>query len=187
MVMTAQPVWDSFMSVASQSQTKPYTIYLSPQGKMLTQRVVEDLGAHEQMVLLCGHYEGMDERIIECIVDEEISIGDYVLTGGELPAMVLIDALTRQVPGVLSNSESAADESHSDGLLEYPQYTRPYEFQGRNVPDVLISGHHENIRKWRRMQSLIRTSVKRPDMYETYEKNKEDEKLIEVWKTQNNK
>ena len=130
------------------------------------------------MILLCGHYEGVDERIIEEIVDEEISIGDYVLTGGELPAMVLIDAITRTLPGVLSSEESYTEESHFNGMLEYPQYTRPYEFNGRVVPDVLLSGHHANINKWRRQQSLIRTYKKRPDLFEKLDLSEEDRKFI---------
>jgi tRNA (guanine37-N1)-methyltransferase len=129
--------------------------------------------------LLCGHYEGVDERILESLVDEEISIGDYVLTGGELPAMVLIDAVSRTIPGVLSNEESYTDESHKGGLLEYPQYTRPYEFNGKKVPDILLSGHHANINKWRRLQALKRTRAKRPDLFEKLVLSEVDIKLLE--------
>jgi tRNA (guanine37-N1)-methyltransferase len=164
MVMTAQPIYDAYMHVIKNLKSKPKLIYLSPQGKVLNQEMSMNLSKLDRIILLCGHYEGVDERILEEIVDEEISIGDYVLTGGELPAMVLIDCVSRLVNGVLSNSESIKDESHSNGLLEYPQYTRPFEFHGKKVPEVLISGHHANIEKWRREQSLKRTRIKRPDL-----------------------
>lgn len=179
MVMMAQPIYDAYMSIAGGLEDKPRVIYMSPQGKRLNQKLVEELSAYSHIVLLCGHYEGVDERILEEIVDEEISIGDYVLTGGELPAMVLIDAVSRTIPGVLSNEESYSDESHSDGLLEYPQYTRPFEFNGRQVPEVLMSGHHANINKWRRKQSLKRTSLRRPDLLEKLTLSNEDAKLLE--------
>jgi tRNA (guanine37-N1)-methyltransferase len=179
MVMLAQPIYDAYMSIAGSLDYKPRVIYMSPQGRLLNQKVVEELSAFEHIVLLCGHYEGVDERVLEEIVDEEISIGDYVLTGGELPAMVLIDAVSRTIPGVLSNEDSYSEESHTGGLLEYPQYTRPYEFNGRSVPEVLMSGHHANINRWRRKQSLVRTSRKRPDLLEKLELSKEDEKLLE--------
>ena len=140
-------------------------IYLTPQGKTLNQKIVKDLSSQKHLILLCGHYEGIDQRVIDKIVDEEISIGDYVLTGGEIPAMVLIDSISRCVDGVLSN-ESIDEESFSNGLLEYPQYTRPEVFNEINVPEVLISGHHENIRKWRREKSLENTFKKRPELLE---------------------
>ncbi len=164
MVMTVQPIYDAFMSIVNSVGYKPRTIYMSPQGKVFNQKIAQEIKCYDHVVLLCGHYEGIDERIIEEIVDEEISIGDYVLTGGELPAMVVIDCVSRLVPGVLSSEDSYTEESHYNGLLEYPQYTRPYEFMGRKVPDILISGHHANIEKWRREQSIERTLRKRPDL-----------------------
>jgi tRNA (guanine37-N1)-methyltransferase len=178
MVMLAQPIYDAYLSIADKLDYKPRVIYLSPQGRKLDQKLVEELSGYSHLVLLCGHYEGVDERVLDEIVDDQVSIGDYVLTGGELPAMVLIDAVCRTVPGVLSNEDSYSDESHSEGLLEYPQYTRPYEFKNRKVPDVLMSGHHANIKKWRRQQSLKRTFLKRPDLMEKFELNKEDAKLL---------
>lgn len=179
MIMTAQPIYDAYLSIAKDINYKPKVIYLSPQGRVLTQEVVKELSKEKHLVLLCGHYEGIDERIIEEIVDEEVSIGDYVLTGGELPAMVLIDSVSRLIPGVLSNEESYSDESHYNGLLEYPQYTRPVEFNGRRVPDILLSGHHANITRWRRKESIKRTYLKRPDLFKSFEPNKDDKKLIE--------
>jgi tRNA (guanine37-N1)-methyltransferase len=179
LVMLAQPIYDAYMSIRENLDYKPRLIYMSPQGRVLTQNIVEELSGYKHLVLLCGHYEGIDERIIEEIVDDEISIGDYVLTGGELPAMVLVDAVSRTVPGVLSNEGSYGDESHTGGLLEYPQYTRPYEYNGRKVPDILLSGHHANINKWRRQQSLVRTFKKRPDLMEKLQLDKKDRKLLE--------
>lgn len=179
LVMLAQPIYDAYMSIVEQLDYKPYFIYMSPQGKRLDQQLVEELSIHKHIVLLCGHYEGVDERILEELIDEEVSIGDYVLTGGELAAMVLIDAISRTVPGVLSNEDSYSEESHKDGVLEYPQYTRPYEFMDKKVPDVLLSGHHANINKWRRLQALKRTRKRRPDLYEKLELTKEDRKLLE--------
>ena len=172
MVMACQPVFDAYAAVTKDLQYKPRVIYMSPQGKVLTQELAKELSQEQHLVLLCGHYEGIDERIIEEIVDEEISIGDYVLTGGELPAMVLIDCVSRLIPGVLSSEGSFSDESHFNGLLEYPQYTRPADYEGKLVPDVLLSGHHANIDKWRHEQSIERTRVKRPDLYEKYNNNK---------------
>lgn len=169
MVMTPQPIYDAYLSVIKDLTYKPKLIYLSPQGKVLNQKKVMELSKEKHLVLLCGHYEGIDERIIEEIVDEEISIGDYVLTGGEIPAMVLIDSVSRLIPNVLPHETAYQNESHYNGLLEYPQYTRPYEFKGKKVPDILLSGHHANIEKWRKKQSLKRTLEKRPDLI----KNKE--------------
>lgn len=171
MVMACQPVIDAYKAIAESLDGKPRVIYMSPQGKVLTQQMALELSREEHLILLCGHYEGIDERIIEEIVDEEISIGDYVLTGGELPAMVLIDCVSRLIPGVLSNEVSFCDESHFNGLLEYPQYTRPADYDGNKVPDILLSGHHANIEKWRKAQSVERTKKKRPDLYEVI-KNK---------------
>lgn len=179
LVMLAQPIYDAYMSITCNLDYKPHFIYMSPQGKKLDQQLVEQLAEHKHIILLCGHYEGVDERILEELVDEEISIGDYVLTGGELPAMVLIDALSRTIPGVLSNEDSYADESHKDGVLEYPQYTRPNDFMGKKVPDILLSGHHANIDKWRRLQALKRTRDRRPDLFSRLELSKDDKKLLD--------
>lgn len=164
MVMQPGPIYDAYKAVAGEN--KPHVIYMSPQGATLTQNKARELAQNEHIVILCGHYEGVDERILEEIVDEEISIGDYVLTGGELPAMVLIDCVCRMIEGVLDSEETASVESHYNGLLEYPQYTRPPEFMGRQVPEILLSGHHANIEKWRREQSILRTAKKRPDLIE---------------------
>lgn len=164
MVMTPQPIYDAYLSIVKDLPHKPKVIYLSPQGKVLNQKKVVELSKEKHLILLCGHYEGVDERIIEEIVDEEISIGDYVLTGGEIPAMVLIDSVSRLVPDVLPSEDAYKNESHYNGLLEYPQYTRPYEFMGRKVPDILLSGHHAKIEEWRKEQSLKRTLEKRPDL-----------------------
>lgn len=162
MVMRPDIVYDAYKSIED-SKTK--VIYLSPQGKTLNQKMVEELSKEESLTLLCGHYEGIDQRVLDKIVDEEISIGDYVLTGGELPAMVLIDSVCRYIPEVLSQ-ESIKEESFSDGLLEYPQYTRPEIFEGERVPEVLVSGHHENIDKWRKQEAVRITKLKRPDLLE---------------------
>ena len=161
MVIRPDVVYDAYSSINNKENAK--VIYLSPQGKVLNQEKVKELSKEEHLILLCGHYEGIDQRVLDEIVDEEISIGDYVLTGGELPAMVLIDSVSRYVDGVLNN-ESVKEESFSNNLLEYPQYTRPEEFKGRKVPEVLISGHHENIKKWRDEKSLEITKIKRPDL-----------------------
>lgn len=179
MVMTAQPIYDAYMSIKENLNYKPYLIYMSPQGKLLDQNKVKELALLKHIVILCGHYEGVDERIVEEIVDEEISIGDYVLTGGELPAMVLIDAISRITPGVLPSEEAYTEESHFNGLLEYPQYTRPYCFLGRKVPDVLTSGHHANITRWRRQKSLVKTFYRRPDMFGKLKLSEEDKMLLD--------
>lgn len=160
MVMMPDVVYDAYKSI---NDEKAKVIFLSPQGKVLNQSMVQEFSKEEHIILLCGHYEGIDQRVIDEIVDEEISIGDYVLTGGELPAMVLIDSISRHIEGVLS-SESTKEESFSNGLLEYPQYTRPEVFMGRTVPKILKSGHHENISKWRKEKSLEITKIKRPDL-----------------------
>ncbi len=170
MVMACQPVIDAYNDITKDSVNKPKVIYMSPQGRVLNQKIAKELSTEKHLILLCGHYEGIDERIIEEIVDEEISIGDYVLTGGELPAMVLIDCVSRLIQGVLASENSYSEESHFNGLLEYPQYTRPADYNGKKVPDILLSGHHANIEKWRTQQSLERTKQKRPDMYEEYER-----------------
>ena len=170
MIMQPQPIYDCFQSLCDELGTRPKLIYLSPQGQVLTQEKVKQLVQEPNLALLCGHYEGVDERLLEEIVDEELSIGDYVLTGGELPALVLADALARMQPGVLSDDVCFTEESHFSGLLEYPQYTRPPEWRGRAVPDVLLSGHHANIDAWRAAQSLQRTAERRPDLFAAYEK-----------------
>lgn len=166
MVIKPEPVYAAYRSIVDELSYKPKVIYLSPQGKVFHQKMARELAKEEHLILLCGHYEGIDQRLLDEIVDEEISIGDYVLTGGELPAMVLIDAISRNIKGVL-NEESVEEESFSEeNLLEYPQYTRPEEFMGRRVPEVLLSGHHANIEKWRREQSLEITKRKRPDLFD---------------------
>ena len=179
MLMQAQPIYDCYRALADASETKPHVIYLSPQGKVLTQQRAKELAGYDHLVLLCGHYEGVDERVLEEIVDEELSIGDYVLTGGELPALVLTDCIARMVDGVLPNEEAYSRESHYDALLEHPQYTKPYEWNGRTVPDVLISGHHANIEKWKRQESLRRTFLRRPELLETASLDKSDRKFLE--------
>lgn len=164
MIMTPQPVCDCIKSVDPDHEAR--RIYLSPRGKLLTADIAKKLAGNERLLLLCGHYEGIDQRIIDLCIDEELSIGDYVLTGGELPAMILTDVVARFVPGVLGCADSAEEESFSAGLLEYPQYTRPQVYEGLQVPEVLLSGHHENIAKWRRAQSLLITAKNRPDLLE---------------------
>ena len=177
MVMSAVPIYDCFTAITSPETNKcekRRVVYMSPQGKVLTQAHAKELAEnYDNIVILCGHYEGVDERIIEEIVDEEISVGDYVLTGGEIPACILTDCVSRMIDGVLSSPECYEDESLSDGMLEYPQYTRPYDFRGRVVPAVLLSGHHANIEAWRREQSKKRTLEKRPDLINE-EKQKEN-------------
>ena len=179
MIMQVQPIYDCFCNLTEKLGKRPHLIYMSPQGKTLTQQRVKELAQLENIAILCGHYEGIDERVIEEIVDEEISIGDYVLTGGELPALVLADSISRMLPGVLANDEAYEEESHYNSLLEYPQYTRPFEWHGKQVPEVLISGHHANIMKWRREQSLKRTYERRPDLLENAELDKKDRAFIE--------
>ena len=168
MVMQAEPIYRAYESICSQSGEKPHVIYMSPKGTVFSQGKAVELSLRKDLLILCGHYEGVDQRIIDEIVDEEISIGDYVLTGGEIPAMVVIDSVSRMVEGVLSNEDSFTDESHYSGLLEYPHYTRPPVFMGRKVPEVLLSGNHALIEKWRMEKSLEETERKRPDMLEKY-------------------
>lgn len=181
MLMQAQPIYDCYRAVCENiykanpesSCKKIRTVYLTPQAKVFNQGMAMEMSDEEDIIFLCGHYEGVDERVLEEIVTDYISIGDYVLTGGELPALILMDAISRMVPGVLGNDESAKTESFDDGLLEYPQYSRPEEWMGKRVPDVLLSGHHANIEKWRRTQSELRTKERRPDLYEKYLATKE--------------
>lgn len=178
MVMQGQPIYDAYQSLMPRAKGAR-VVYMTPQGRPFTQRVAEELAQEESLVFLCGHYEGVDERLIEEIVTDEISLGDFVLTGGELAAITIIDAVSRLVPGVLGKEESFADESFSDGLLEYPQYTRPPVFMGREVPEVLLSGHHANVAKWRREQALLRTAKKRPDLLKTAELTKKDLQFLQ--------
>lgn len=164
MLMQAEPVYLSYESIAERIGRKPRVIFLTPQGKTFNQDMAKEFALEEDLVFLCGHYEGIDERVLEEIVTDYVSIGDYVLTGGELPAMVMMDSISRMVPGVLNNQESGETESFSGNLLEYPQYSRPEEWHGKKVPEVLFSGHHANVDKWRREQSIIRTAKWRPDL-----------------------
>ena len=173
MLMQAEPVYQTYLAIQEKAALpegkRPRVIYLSPQGKPFNQKMAEEFAEEEELVFLCGHYEGIDERVLEEIVTDYVSIGDYVLTGGELPSMIMVDAISRLVPGVLHNDVSAEFESFQDNLLEYPQYSRPEEFHGRKEPGVLMSGHHANIEKWRREQSVIRTAKNRPDLLEKAE------------------
>lgn len=173
LVMQPEPVYRAYEDLIKDMKKKPRVVYLTPQGTTFHQEMARELAKEEELVFLCGHYEGIDERVLEEIVTDYVSIGDYVLTGGELPAMVMIDSISRLVPGVLHNDDSAGDESFENGLLEYPQYTRPPVFLDKEVPEVLLSGHHENIRKWRHEQSVKRTKERRPDLWEAYKKEME--------------
>lgn len=174
MIIQAQPVNDCFEALCKDVGVRPHLIYMSPQGTVLDQKKVRELAQMDNIAILCGHYEGIDERVIEEIVDEEISIGDYVVTGGELPALILADSISRMLPGVLANEDAFTLESHFSSLLEYPQYTRPPEWHGKKVPEVLTSGHHANIAKWQREQSLKRTLARRPDLLPLAELSKKD-------------
>ena len=169
MVMQAEPVYLSYKNiedeVINKTSKKPKVLYMTPQGKVFNQKMAEELSTEEDIIFLCGHYEGIDERVLELIVDENVSIGDYVLTGGELPAMVMIDTISRLVDGVLNNDDSAKYESFADNKLEYPQYTRPVEFMGKSVPEVLLSGDHKKVEQWREEQSIKRTMERRPDLF----------------------
>ena len=166
MLMQAEPVYQTYEAICQKSGKRPLVVYLSPQGRTFCQTMAEEYAREEELVLLCGHYEGIDERVLEEIVTDYVSIGDYVLTGGELPAMIMVDAISRLVPGVLHNDVSAEFESFQDNLLEYPQYSRPEIWHEKQVPQVLLSGHHANIEAWRREQSIIRTAKNRPDLLE---------------------
>ena len=179
MLMQAGPVYGAYQSVVEKVQSKPRVIYLSPQGQTFSQGMAEEFAKEEELIFLCGHYEGIDERVLEEIVTDYVSIGDYVLTGGELPAMVMIDAISRLIPGVLHNDVSAEFESFQDNLLEYPQYTRPEEWHGKKVPEILLSGHHANVEKWRREQSIIRTAQRRPDLLEKAELTEKEKAWLE--------
>lgn len=179
MVMAAQPVVDAIR--ACKQDNKGKVIFLGPKGRKMDQSLAEELSKEENLIFVCGHYEGIDERAFKEI-DMQVSLGDFILTGGEMAAIPVIDSILRLVPGVLNKAESHEDESFSNGLLEYPQYTRPEVFEGESVPQVLLSGHHENIRKWRRLQSLIITKEKRPDLYKDIQLTKEDKKLLNLKK-----
>ena len=181
MVMQPQPIYDAYKSIEKRSG-RARVIYMSPQGKRFDQKMAEEFSKEDNIIILCGHCEGVDERVIEEIVTDEVSIGDFVLTGGELAAAVIIDTVSRLVPGVLNKEESYENESFSDGLLEYPQYTRPPEFLGRTVPEVLLSGHHANIDKWRREQSIMRTYRKRPDLLDKTELTEKEQLFLEKLK-----
>lgn len=185
MLMQAEPVYQAYSAVlekikSENPEAQPRVVYLSPQGGTFSQEMAEDYAKEEDVILLCGHYEGIDERVLEEIVTDYVSIGDYVLTGGELPAMVMIDTISRLIPGVLHNDVSAEFDSFQDNLLEYPQYSRPEEWHGKKVPEVLMSGHHANIEKWRHEQSLIRTAKNRPDLLEKAELTENDKKVLET-------
>lgn len=181
MVMQAEPIYKAYSDLKDKIGKETLrVVYLTPQGKVFNQEFAKELASEEDLVFLCGHYEGIDERVLELIVTDYISIGDYVLTGGELPAMVMVDAISRLVPDVLSNDTSAEFESFHDNLLEYPQYTRPEEYMGKKVPEVLLSGHHSNIEEWRRQQSLLRTLKRRPDLLKDANLSEKDKKYLQI-------
>lgn len=193
MLMKAEPIYLCFEDICKQikdekkeNYKKPKVIYMSPQGNTLTQKKVKELSKEENIIILCGHYEGVDERVLEKIVDEEISIGDYVLTGGELAAMVLVDSVARLLPGVLSSEECFKEESHYNGLLEHPQYTKPFSWRDKEVPEILISGHHEKIEQWKREQALLRTLKKRPDLFKKYNLSEKEKNIIDKFSNQDN-
>lgn len=179
MVMTPQPIYDAWLSLAKASDVKPHVVYLTPKGAVYNQSKAIELSKKEHLILLCGHYEGVDQRVLDKIVDEEISLGDFILTGGEIAAAAVVDSVTRLLDGVLADESCYTDESHFNGLLEYPQYTRPYEWEGAKVPEVLISGHHEKIAEWRRQQSLAVTMENRPDLLEKAKLSEKDREYLE--------
>ena len=179
MVMQAEPIYRAYEALVEKIGKKPRVICMTPQGKTFNQNIAEDLAKEEDLVFLCGHYEGVDERVLEMIATDYLSAGDYVLTGGELPAMMMIDCISRLVPGVLNNNVSAEFETFHDNLLEYPQYTRPEVFMGKKVPDILLSGHHANVEKWRREQSIIRTLKNRPELLEDAALSKKEQKFLD--------
>ena len=182
MLMQAEPVYQTYKAICEKigytEEKRPRVVYLSPQGKTFNQKMAEEFAKEDELILLCGHYEGIDERVLEEIVTDYVSIGDYVLTGGELPSMIMIDAISRLIPGVLHNNASAEFESFQDNLLEYPQYTRPEVWEGESVPSVLLSGHHANIEKWRREQSIIRTLERRPELLAEANLSKKEKKFL---------
>lgn len=178
MVMQPEPIYDAYEDLCRNTGKRPRVIYMTPQGRVFNQSIARELSEEEDLAFLCGHYEGIDERVLELVVTDYLSIGDYVLTGGELPAMVMIDCISRLVPGVLNNEVSAEFESFHDNLLEYPQYTRPETFMDRKVPEVLLSGHHLNIETWRRQQSIIRTLERRPDLLKDARLSKKEQEFL---------
>ena len=180
LLMQPGPVYSAWKSVTDACAGQPRVIYLTPQGRVFNQGIAEELAKEEELIFLCGHYEGIDERVLEMVVTDYLSVGDYVLTGGELAAMVVIDSVARLVPGVLHNDASAEVETFSDNLLEYPQYTRPEEFMGKKVPEVLLSGHHGNVDKWRREQSVLRTARMRPDLLKKAVLTEEEKELLKT-------
>ena len=180
MVIQPEPVYKSYQSVVEKIGYQPRVVYLTPQGKVFNQKMAKEFSLEKDLVFLCGHYEGIDERVLEMIVTDNVSIGDYVLTGGELPSMVMIDAISRLVPGVLNNNVSAEFESFHDNLLEYPQYTRPATFMDKEVPPILLSGNHPKVEKWRREQSILRTMERRPDLMQDAVLTKEDIKFLKT-------
>ncbi|MBQ1317907.1 MAG: tRNA (guanosine(37)-N1)-methyltransferase TrmD [Lachnospiraceae bacterium] len=179
MLMQAQPVYDAWKSITDRTGKDVRCIYMTPQGRVFSQQMAKEFALEEELIFLCGRYEGVDERVLEEIVTDEVSIGDYVLTGGELPAMVMIDAISRMIPGVLHNEESAEGDSFGDGLLEYPQYSRPEIWNGKAVPKILLSGDHAKVDAWRREQSLIRTADRRPDLLESAHVSPKEKAFIE--------
>ncbi len=180
MVMQAEPVYRAFEAVKTRISRPVRVVYLTPQGRVFNQELAEELAREEELVFLCGHYEGIDERVLEEIVTDPVSIGDYVLTGGELPAMVMMDAISRLVPGVLNNEESAVGESFQGNLLEYPQYSRPAVWREKEVPEVLLSGHHANVERWRREQSVLRTAMWRPDLLKKAALTPKEQEMINM-------
>ncbi len=184
MIMAASPIYDCYKSLYNEGEEKPRLIYMSPKGETFTQKKAVELSKLDRIVLLCGHYEGIDQRVIDEIVDEEISLGDYVLTGGELAALTVADAVCRMLPGVLSDDICFEEESHFAGLLEYPQYTRPAEWNGKEVPEVLLSGNHKKIEEWRRVQSIKTTLSRRPDMLKEEDISEKDKKLLKKYDTE---
>ena len=180
MVMQAEPIFRAYEDLVAKIGTKPRLIYMTPQGRVFNQQLAEELAQEENLVFLCGHYEGIDERVLEEIATDFVSIGDYVLTGGELPSMVMMDSISRMVPGVLSNQESGQYESFQDGLLEYPHYSRPEVWHEKQVPPVLLSGHHQNVERWRREQSILRTLRRRPELLTKGEYDKKDRKFLQA-------
>ena len=183
MVMQPGPVCDAYEDLCNRLGRRPRVLYMTPQGKVFNQKIAEELAGEEDLVFLCGHHEGIDERALEMIVTDYLSVGDYVLTGGELPAMVMIDCISRLVPGVLNNDESVEIESFHDNLLEYPQYTRPEVYEGRAVPEVLLSGHHKNIEEWRRRESIRRTFERRPDLLVDVNLSKKEQQFLQELKS----
>ena len=182
MLMQAEPVYLAYESIQKKLGYRPRVVYLTPQGEVFHQTMAKELAKEKDLVFLCGHYEGIDERVLDEIVNDYVSIGDYVLTGGELPAMVMMDSISRMVPGVLSNQESGETESFAENLLEYPQYSRPEEWHGQKVPPVLLSGHHANIEAWRREQSILRTAKRRPDLLKKADLTNKEWSQVRQWK-----